>query len=478
MTLAELHASLLLVFPELILAIGGMAVLMVGAFAGDKSFKLSQYLSMLVLVLAGAVAVLHTPAERMYAFGTTHAVDAFAGYAKALVALSAAASLLLAQDWLERRSLGRPEFPVLVVMSVLGMFIMVSANDLIALYIGIEMQSLALYVLAAFARDDARSSEAGLKYFVLGALSSGLLLYGASLVYGFTGSVSFNAIAEAERSVGLIFGLVFVLCGLAFKISAAPFHMWTPDVYEGSPTPVTAFFATAPKIAAIALFARACYEAFGTHLYDWRGVVSIMATLSMGVGALFALQQTNIKRLMAYSSIANMGYALVAIATGPTGASALLLFMTVYAATSIGIFGVILTMRREGQGEVETIADLAGLSKTKPWLAVALTALLFSVAGIPPLAGFFPKLAILQAAGAQGLWALSVVLVIASVISAFYYIRLIKLMWFDEPVAPFADAGPTLAGTIVASTALAFPVLVVLIGLIDTASKVAGASLK
>jgi NADH-quinone oxidoreductase subunit N len=484
MTVADLLFGLQIARPELILALGAMAALMVGAFRGDRSFQTVNAVCFLILIAAGAVAVLMAPAEgRWVAFNGSFAVDRFAAYAKALIAFAAAGALLLSIDFLERKRIERPEYPVLVVMAVLGMFVMASANDLIALYIGVEMQSLCLYVLAAYARDDQKSSEAGLKYFVLGALSSGLLLYGASLVYGFIGSVNYDAIAQSlageERApIGVVFGLVFLLCGIGFKISAAPFHMWTPDVYEGAPTPATAFFAAAPKVAALALLARLLFEAFGSQIEAWRQIVSVMAVLSMAVGALGALRQTNIKRLMAYSSITNMGYALVAIAAGPDlGGQALLIFLTIYAVTSVGMFGTILAMRRDG-GPVEAISDLAGLSRTKPWLALAFTALIFSVMGIPPLAGFLGKLQILLAAAASGQILLAAALVIASVISAFYYLRLIKIMWFDEPAPGFLPAAPTLTGAIVGAAALAFPVMVLGMGLIDGAARLAGAALR
>ncbi|MEN9874547.1 MAG: hypothetical protein RL186_1444, partial [Pseudomonadota bacterium] len=320
MTPDLLFAQLPYAMPELTLAVGALVIVLIGAFLGDKQARLVTYLCVATLVSAGIMAVLHAPDQAKVIFSGSLSVDAFGAYAKLIVALTASASLLLSVDYLAEQGLERPEFPVLALLASLGMFIMVSAHDLIALYMGVEMQSLCLYVLAAYARDDAKSSEAGLKYFVLGALSSGLLLYGCSLVYGFTGSVKFDVIAAQvsdNRSIGVVFGLVFALCGLAFKMSAAPFHMWTPDVYEGSPTVSTAFFAAAPKVAAAVLFARVCFEAFGPLAHDWGQSVAIMAVLSMFIGALFALQQINLKRLLAYSSIDNMGYALVAIAAGP-----------------------------------------------------------------------------------------------------------------------------------------------------------------
>ena len=482
MTPELLFSHLALIQPELLLAVGAMAVLMVGAFGGDRSFRLITWLSVAILIAAGALAVITLPARPEVIFGGSYAVDAFGAYAKLVMAFTAASALLLAVDWLEERRIDRPEYPVLAVLAVLGMFVMVSANDLIALYMGVELQSLALYVLAAYARDDAKSSEAGLKYFVLGALSSGLLLYGCSLVYGFTGSVKFEVIAQAvsggERNIGAVFGLVFILCGLAFKMSAAPFHMWTPDVYEGSPTPSTAFFATAPKVAAAVLFARVCFEAFGPLQAQWAQVVAIMAIASMAVGALFALQQTNIKRLLAYSSIANMGYALVAIAAGPeAGSRALLVFVAIYAVTSLGLFGIVLSMRGASGQALEKVSDMAGLSRTRPVLALALTVLVFSVMGIPPLAGFFGKWEVFGAAVRGDVLHLALVLVVASVISAFYYLRILKTVWFDAPELDVIGARPATAITLTGTT-LVLAAITPLVGLIGGAAAVAAASLR
>jgi NADH-quinone oxidoreductase subunit N len=431
-----------------------------------------------VLVAAGFTAVLTMPAQPQVLFLGSYVADMFGAYAKLVIGCVSGAALLLAVDYLEERNIDRPEYPVLTVLAALGMFVMVSAKDLISLYMGLELQSLALYVLAAYARDDAKSSEAGLKYFVLGALSSGLLLYGCSLVYGFTGSVRFDDIAAskavADGHIGLVFGMVFILCGLAFKISAAPFHMWTPDVYEGSPTPSTAFFATAPKVAASILFARVCYDAFGPLMEDWRQIVMIMAVLSMAVGALFALQQTNIKRLLAYSSIANMGYALVAIASGPEhGPQALLVFVSIYAITSLGMFGIVLSMR-DGEGKaLENISDLAGLSKSRPMMALAMTMLVFSVMGIPPLAGFFGKFEVVSAAVAGGILPLAIVLVIASVVSAFYYLRLMKAVWFDAPTVPVIGGGASTTVTLTGVT-LVLAALTPLVGLLAAVASIAG----
>ena len=363
--------------------------------------------------------------------------------------------MLFAVPYLKAERLAKFEYFVLIALAALGMSMMVSANDLIAMYMGVELQSLALYVLAAFNRDSLRASEAGLKYFVLGALSSGLLLYGASLVYGFTGATGFNEIAIAaasgEVSIGLLFGLVFIICGLAFKVSAAPFHMWTPDVYEGSPTPVTAFFATAPKLAAIVLLARILLEPFGAMTDQWQQVITAIAVLSMAVGAFGALTQNNIKRLMAYSSIGNMGYALVAIAAGTAiGLWALLAFMILYIIGLIAAFGVILSMRTS-EGMVEQVEDLAGLAQSRPGLAWTMTGAMFSIGGLPFLVGFFGKLFILYAALQAGLVFLPIALVLFSVVSAYYYLRIVRVMWFSDPVVTFV--GPSAATAVITNVA-------------------------
>jgi NADH-quinone oxidoreductase subunit N len=478
MTSELLLAQLPYALPELVIAGGALLIVLIGAFLGDKQARLVTWLCVATLITAGFLAVFNAPTEQVIIFSGSYTADTFAGYAKLIIALTAGASLLLSVDYLAEKNLERPEFPVLALLATLGMFVMVSAHDLIALYIGVEMQSLCLYVLAAYARDDAKSSEAGLKYFVLGALSSGLLLYGCSLVYGFTGSVKFDVIAsqiEAGRSIGVVFGMVFVLCGLAFKMSAAPFHMWTPDVYEGAPTVSTAFFASAPKVAASVLFARVCFEAFGPLAKDWSQIVAIMAVMSMFVGAIFALQQTNIKRLLAYSSIANMGYALVAIASGPIyGPKALLVFVSIYAITSVGMFGVVLSMRDKNGERIETIDALSGLSQTNPMLATAMTMMLFSVMGIPPLAGFFGKWEVIQAANAGGVMYLAICLILASVISAFYYLRMIKTVWFDQPRVGMMATGQSTAVTLTGATVM-LAALTLIIGLVGSAAGIAGA---
>ena len=361
--------------------------------------------------------------------------DGFARFAKVVILLSAAAVLVMSVDYMRRRDLMKFEYPILIVLAVVGMMMMVSSGNLMSLYMGLELQSLSLYVVASFRRDSVKSTEAGMKYFVLGALSSGLLLYGASLVYGYTGSTDFATIIQAAGhggSVGLMIGLVLVIAGLAFKVSAVPFHMWTPDVYEGSPTPVTAFFATATKVAAMALFARVMHDAFGNAKADWQQVIVLISLLSMFLGAVAAIGQTNIKRLMAYSSIAHMGYALIGLAAGTAyGVEAMLMYMTFYVIMNIGTFAFIMTMEKDGQ-PVTDIQSLNLLAKTKPGKALAVMVLMVSLAGIPGTIGFFGKLYVLQAAYGAGLLWLAIAGVIASVIGAYYYLRIIYLMWFGS----------------------------------------------
>ena len=470
-----------LAVPELILAIGAMALLLLGVLRGEGSFRLISYLSIGVLLTA-LVAVIPSNAETAVTFSGLFIVDGFSGFTKVLVLLGSAAAVLLSIDYLEQEKLDRFEYPVLVVLATLGMLMMVSANDLISLYMGIELQSLALYVLAAIQRDSARSTESGLKYFVLGALSSGMLLYGASLIYGYTGATGFPEIAAAladqdGTSIGLLFGLVFLIAGLAFKVSAVPFHMWTPDVYEGAPTPVTAFFAVAPKIAAIALFVRAMIGPFPAITGDWQQIIVFLSIASMVLGAVTALVQTNIKRLMAYSSIGHVGFALVGLAAGTQeGVSAVLIYMAIYLVMNVGAFSLILAMRRK-EGPVEDINDLAGLSKTRPAMALALLVFMFSLAGIPPLAGFFGKFYVFVAAIDAGLIALSIIGVLASVIGAFYYLRIVKIMYFDDP-APAFDVEPGGAIRVLSGvTAVATVGFVVFAGPILMAAQHAAASL-
>jgi len=430
--------NLALAMPELLLAGGSMILLMIGVFIGDSSTRIVTGLSVALLVLAG-IWLIWFPSTGL-AFHGAFVMDPFARLMKILVLIGSGVAIAMSVGFARLENFDRFEYPILVLLATLGMLLMVSANDMIALYLGLELQALALYVVAAINRDSVRSTEAGLKYFVLGALSSGMLLYGASLVYGFTGHTTFAGIAaamETERSLGLIFGIVFVLAGLAFKISAVPFHMWTPDVYEGAPTPVTAFFAAAPKVAAMALLIRVVHGAFEPAVSDWQQIITFISIASMGLGAFAAIGQTNIKRLMAYSSIGHIGFALVGLASGSEeGVSGVVLYMIIYMAMTLGTFACILAMRR-ADGMVENISDLAGLSRTNPMMALVLTAFMFSLAGIPPLAGFWAKYFVFLAAIQAELYILSVIGVIASVIGAFYYLRIVKIMWFDEPEQGF-----------------------------------------
>lgn len=464
--------------PELMLAIGAMALLIVGVFLGDAS---SRHISTacVALLIAAMLAVIAFGSAPHDLFSGSFRVDAYSNFAKVVIFAAAALAVLMSEKYLAGEQLRRFEYPVLIVLAALGMSLMVSANDLISLYMGVETQSLALYILAAFNRDSRRSTEAGLKYFVLGALSSCLLLYGASLIYGFTGATQFDAIAKAAEggtNVGLVIGIVFLISGLAFKVSAAPFHMWTPDVYEGAPTPVTALFAAAPKFAAMALFARAMISPFEMMIEDWRPIIAILAVASMAVGSFSAIVQTNIKRLMAYSSIGHMGFALVGLAAGTAaGVSAVLFYMTVYIAMTVGAFACILLMRRRG-GMTESIEDLAGLTRTNPGLAIILTVLLFSLAGVPPMAGFFGKLYVFLAAVDAGLIWLAIVGAILSVVSAYYYLRIIWIMWFNEPAPVFErEVGSRLGITAIISALLllALP----LFGMLTKSAAYAAASL-
>ncbi|MBX9684114.1 MAG: NADH-quinone oxidoreductase subunit NuoN [Hyphomicrobium sp.] len=434
------------VLPELILAIGAMALLMIGAFTRDEraAGRTGAWLAIGVLIAAGVVIAMPTLQPlTATAFDGAFVSDGLTRFLKVLILVAAALALLLTIDDFARAKILLFEYPVLVLLATLGMLMMVSANDLIALYLGLELQSLALYVIAAFKRDDVRSSEAGLKYFVLGALSSGMLLYGASLLYGITGSTGYEAIAQAVKAdgmggnIGLIFGLVFVLVGLAFKISAVPFHMWTPDVYEGAPTPVTAFFAGAPKVAAMALLLRFTQSALPAIAPQWQQIVIFLSIASMVLGAFAAIGQTNIKRLMAYSSIGHVGFALVGLAANNAeGTAGVLIYLAIYVAMTLGSFACILSMRRNGEA-VEDISALAGLAKTDLRLAAILALLMFSLAGIPPLAGFWGKWYAFLPAIKAGLYPLAIIGVVASVIGAFYYLRIIKIMFFDEAAAPF-----------------------------------------
>src|ERR1700742_4659002 len=427
--------QLLPVLPELVLAIGAMVLLMIGAYRGQQTTGLVTGLAVCLLVVVGALE-LWLPAGKLTTFNGSFIVDDFARFLKVLALIGSGATLVLSTEFLADPSRRIFEYAILVLLSTLGMMVLISAGDLIVLYLGLELMSLALYVVAASNRDNAKSTEAGLKYFVLGALSSGMLLYGASLIYGFTGTVSFAGIAAAAKpgSIGLVFGLVFLLAGLCFKVSAVPFHMWTPDVYEGAPTPVTAFFASAPKVAALAVCTRVALTAFPGITLQWQQIVVFVSIASMALGSFAAIGQTNIKRLMAYSSIGHMGFALIGLAAGtPEGAQGVLVSIAIYVAMTLGSFSVILAMKRSGHA-LEQISDFAGLSRTNPLLASVFAMLLFSLAGIPPLAGFFAKFYVFVAAIKAGLFTLAVVGVLASVVGAFYYLTIVKTMYFDEPL--------------------------------------------
>ncbi len=434
--------NLMAALPEIIMACVAMALLMLGVFQGDKSYNQVNNLTILGLVICAIVMLTQVGGDRQTAFGGMYVTDAFAVFMKTLVYAGSAIVLLISSTYMKDHKIARFEYPVLVMLATLGMLLMISANSLLSLYVGLELQSLSLYVLAAMNRDRTRSTEAGLKYFLLGALSSGMLLYGISLVYGFSGTVDFDTLAQVIKAdgaanMGVIVGMVFMLAGLAFKVSAVPFHMWTPDVYEGSPTPVTAFFAAAPKVAALALFIRVMMGAFPALLQEWQQVVIFISIGSMLVGAFIALVQTNIKRLLAYSSIGHVGYALVGLAAGTqAGIESVLIYIAIYLTMTLGTFAAVLTMRRS-EGMVENVADLAGLSRNNLPMAVAMAVFMFSLAGIPLLAGFWGKWYVFLAAVDAGLWPVALIGLLASVVSAFYYLRVVKVMFFDEPATSF-----------------------------------------
>ncbi|MBM3577036.1 MAG: NADH-quinone oxidoreductase subunit NuoN [Alphaproteobacteria bacterium] len=442
--------------PETILAVGVMVLILIGAWRGERGFSLVDEIAVGILGLAlVTIALSSTPDTSV--FDGAYIDDGFSRFMKALTLIGAIASILMSVDWLQRNGLEKFEYPVLIILSTLGMLLLISADNLIALYLGLELMSLALYVMAAFARDDGQSSEAGLKYFVLGALSSGMMLYGASLLYGFAGTVSFAGIAavvSTSAPIGVIFGLVFVLAALAFKMSAAPFHMWTPDVYQGAPTPVTAFFASAAKMAAVAITARIVVTAFPGVKDQWRQIVVFISIASMLLGSFAAIGQENIKRLMAYSSIGHMGFALIGLAAGDeAGVRGVAIYLTIYLIMTLGTFAAILAMRVQGR-YVENVSDLAGLSRTNGWMAFFLAMLMFSLAGIPPLAGFFAKYYVLLAAVDAGLFGLAVIGVLASAVAAYYYLRVVKVMYFDEP-APAFDRAPMAVRAVLAVSTLA-----------------------
>jgi NADH-quinone oxidoreductase subunit N len=464
----DLMASLPLAHPELLLAGFALLAAVIGAWFKDKSFGFLSTAAIVVLVTAGAIAIIDQPLAPVQIFQSAMVIDGVGAFTKVLLAFSAAATLALGADHFGRMQDRRFEYPILVVLAVLGMFVMVSAQDLISLYVGVELQSLSAYVLAAWRRDDANSSEAGLKYFVLSAISSGLLLFGASFVYGFTGSVSFDAIAaaidEGAGGVGLTFGIVMMLCAIGFKMSAAPFHMWTPDVYEGAPTPVTAFFAAAPKVAAVALMARVLYGPFAGLEEQWRQVIFALSAISMLWGSFAALLQTNLKRLMAYSSIGNMGFALMGLASGvEQGPASALIYLALYLPANIGIFALVLAMRRDG-APAETVADLAGLAQRRAWMAALFTLLLFSIAGIPPFAGFIGKLLVFRAAIDADLVWLAIVGGVAAVVAAAYYLRLLSSIWFSPPAPQFQPASATIIVMASLGAGLSFPILVLALG--------------
>jgi proton-translocating NADH-quinone oxidoreductase, chain N len=467
MSLAEMP-NLIPAMPEIFLVLAAMGLLLLGVFQRDSDgamaiqvSRLAQRLGVVALLLTLLLVATIASKAKGETFAGLFVVDGFALFFKIAILAAAALSLLLSQDYLEKERIARFEFSVLVLLATLGMMMMVSANDLMSLYIGLELQSLALYVVAAFHRTDVRSTEAGLKYFVLGALASGLLLYGSSLVYGFAATTSFDGIAaafhtgtDALPATGVVLGLVFVLAGLSFKVSAVPFHMWTPDVYEGAPTPVTAFFSVAPKLAAFGLLVRVMMEPFGSLVGQWQQIIVFVSLASMVLGAFAAMAQTNIKRLMAYSSIGHVGYALIGVAVGnKDGISAVLIYLVIYIVMNIGTFACIISMRRQGQA-VTSIADLAGLAKSSPGVALALAIFMFSMAGIPPLAGFFGKLYVFRAAVEGGLYTLAIVGVLTSVVGAFYYIRIIKLMYFDQADEPLDRGMAREVGWVTAATAL------------------------
>ena len=448
--------------PELILSTGAMLLLLVAAWAGDEATRAIGWIAVALLGVA-ALSLLGPAGHSGVHFYGLYRSDAFAAFAKLLIYIAAAVSIAMAPGWFARGGALRAEYPILILLSSVGMGMMVSASDMLTLYVGLELQSLAAYVLASFMRRDLRSAEAGLKYFILGALASGMLLYGISLLYGFTGTTRFDGVAAAFRTaaahdveIGRLMGLIFALAGLFFKASIVPFHMWTPDVYEGAPTPVTAFFASAPKVAAMALLVRVAVVALGPATEAWRQIMIVCALASIVLGAVAAIGQTNIKRLLAYSSINNVGFALIGLAAGtPEGVSAVLVYMAVYIAMTLGSFLCVMRMRDLDGAPVEEIAALSGLSRTRPWLAAALAIFMFSLAGIPPLFGFYPKFAVFAAATAAGLFPLAVLGAVGSVIGAYYYLKIVKTMYFDEPGPAFAPGERGIEGGLIAVAAAA-----------------------
>ena len=482
-----LQQSLAIGAPEVVLAAGALVLLMIGVFRGNDSLTGLSWGAAILFGLTALTVVDDAPA-RMLAWNDLYVADSLSAFLKVLILLGAAASVLMALPYLERVKVHRFEYPVLIVLATLGMFVMVSANNLLALYMGLELMSLSAYVLAAFHRDEERSTEAGLKYFVLGALSSGVMLYGMSLVYGFVGSTDFTAIgaglsAGEERNLGALFGLVFVLAGLAFKVSAVPFHMWTPDVYEGAPTPVAAFFASAPKVAAMGLFLRVALDAFSGMVGDWRQIVIFMSIASMFLGAVGAIGQSNVKRLLAYSSINNIGFVLIGLAAASAaGASAVLLYLAIYLVMTLGAFLCVLALTDVDGKPVEKLEDLGGLARTRPWLSVALSIFMLSLAGLPPLFGFMAKLAVFNAAVDSGLWLLAVLGVIASVVAAYYYLRIVKILFFDAPAGvvvtgPGGSGAMVNQGMMVAAAVFCSPLGYLALGPLTNATRLAASSL-
>ncbi|WP_409021020.1 NADH-quinone oxidoreductase subunit NuoN [Brevundimonas vesicularis] len=475
--MTDLSSALQIAAPEVALSVGALVLLMIGAFVGEKSTRLISGLS--VLLLAGA-AVLAAVGPLGTVFNGAYVADPLAVYGKVAIFLCAAVAIVLGDEWIHRKGIAKFEYPVLIVLASIGMSMMASSGDLISLYIGIEMHSLALYVLAAYHRDDLKASEAGLKYFVLGALSSGILLYGASLIYGFAGSMNFAeiaAFASDNPGPGLIFGLVFLICGLAFKVSAAPFHMWTPDVYEGAPTPVVSLFATAPKIAAMVLIIRVLIEGFGLAHDQWAQVVILISLISFVVGSFGGLFQKDVQRLLAYSSIINIGYALLGVAAGTeAGVQATLMFMTLYVIDQFGFFAILLSLSRNGR-PIRKIADLSGLKKDRPLTAVALTILALSAVGIPPMSGFWGKFFVFGAAADAGYWMAGAAGLVASVVAGFYYLRIIKVMWFDTPEFDVkTDKAPVAPQWIAwAAAAFSLPIVILALGYLEPLTRAAAA---
>ena len=471
------------ILPELILTVGGIVLMMVAAFLGRRGSSLCSWATV-ALLLGAAVTLTGEPSNAGALFGGQLAADAFGAFGKWVIYLCAAVAVVMAHNWFERDFEHAAEYPVLILFAAVGMSVMVSATNLVSLYVGVELNSLAAYVLASYRRTDERSAEAGLKYFVLGALASGIMLYGISLLYGFTGTTQFEGVAsafarEGATSIGLLFGLVFLLAGLAFKVSAVPFHMWTPDVYEGAPTPVTAFFASAPKVAAVLLGVRVCIDALGPAMDAWRQIMTFAALASILLGAVAAYGQTNIKRLLAYSSINNVGFALIGlVAGGPRGASSVLFYMAVYVVMTLGAFLCVQRMRQEDGEYLEAIDSLSGLSQTRPGLAAALAIFMFSLAGIPPMFGFWPKLMVFNAAVQEGLYALAVAGILGTVVGAYYYLKIVKVMYMDAPGRPFARGQVAVEGTLIGIAALLVsPLGYLLIGPLGEFSNKAAASL-